>query len=167
MNHIETLAKKSSRKQIPKLFKQIDWKAGTTNLDIGGGAYDDATNWLLVNHDILNLVSDPYNRSEEHNYEVRKHCAYNSVDSITIANVLNVIPELMMRRSVLNDAYRVYQTHNCPVYISCYNASGQPSVSECQTCMPLKDYIPEIKSVFTQSIVTVKRGVITIHPIKN
>jgi hypothetical protein len=164
MNHIEELAKKSSRKQIPKLFKKIDWRSGTRNFDIGGGKYDTASNWLRDEHNVTNLVQDVFNRSPEHNCKSWRIATNEGVDTITLANVLNVIPSKNDRHTVLAYAYGVFKRNkNKPtVYISCYNASGQPSVSDCQTCMKLEEYIPEIQSVFNDCYVKRVQDMIVI-----
>lgn len=169
MTHIEELAQKSSRKQIPQLFKKIEWKAGTNNFDIGGGKYDDASIWLKDNHQVTNLVQDVFNRNPEHNCKMWNMATHLGVDTITLANVLNVIPSANNRRQVLVYANSVYKQNDrkATVYISCYNAAGQPSVSECQTCMSLKDYLPEVKAVFNESRVTMKNGMIIVHPVED
>lgn len=161
MNTIQKLAMKSSRKQVPALFKKIEWKENGRNLDLGGGKYDTATEWL-EERGIQNFVIDPYNRTESHNRTMHIATCFAPLTSITLANVLNVIPEKENRLSVLSEAFRYYSNHRCPVYISCYNASGQPSVSDCQTCMPLEDYIPEIKEVFGNVQVSIQNNFIKI-----
>jgi hypothetical protein len=161
MNTIETLAKQSSRNHVPALFKKIDWEPSTRNLDLGGGAYETATEWL-AERGVCNLIIDPYNRSELHNFKMRNIAFNLPLHSVTLANVLNVIPDRDKRLEVLSHARSYHRRHECPVYISCYNASGQPSVSECQTRMSLKDYIPEIKEVFGDAEVTIQNNYITI-----
>ena len=84
MNHIEELAQKSSRKQIPQLFKKIEWKSGTNNFDIGGGKYDDASIWPKETHQVTNLVQDVFNRTPEHNIQSWLTATREGVDTITI-----------------------------------------------------------------------------------
>jgi hypothetical protein len=62
----EYTSEKTSRKQIPKLFRKI--KLTGVNLDIGGGKYDLVQE--TYGHEFTNLVYDPFNRSETHNQEV-------------------------------------------------------------------------------------------------
>ena len=60
----------TSVNHIPAGFKKIvkDRYKGI-NLDWGGGKYDKGTKYLNQ-WGIINLVYDPYNRSEEHNQEM-------------------------------------------------------------------------------------------------
>ena len=157
----DILAKRSSRKQVPALFKKIDWEPESFNLDIGGGAYEVATEWL-AERGVTNLVIDKFNRSLYHNHLMRLKTYNLELSSITLANVLNVIQGQMHRIKLLEEVFEYYSEHRCPVYISCYNATGQPSASECQTCMSLTEYIPEIESVFTDSTVTIQNNFIKI-----
>ena len=54
----------------PAVFNRVkDWEEGTVNLDIGGGKYDTATDYL-ENFGVENLIYDPYNRDEEWNKDV-------------------------------------------------------------------------------------------------
>lgn len=165
MNKIETLAMKSSRKQIPALFKKIPWVKGQRNYDIGGGKYDVASEWLQNTHGVTNLVQDVFNRSPEHNGKVTADVWRNGVDTITLANVLNVCPEAHERFTILRHAHGAFKQSDrkATVYISCYNAAGQPSVSECQTCMSLDQYIPEVKATFPGCDVTMQNGMIIVR----
>ena len=55
---------KTSIPQIPALFKHKDVTFGKTNIDIGGGKFDLATNFL-AEQGTKNYVFDPNNRSED------------------------------------------------------------------------------------------------------
>ena len=57
---------KTSIKQVPALFKNKNVKFGETNIDIGGGRFDLATDYL-AEQGVRNMVFDPYNRGEEVN----------------------------------------------------------------------------------------------------
>ncbi len=57
---------KTSIRQIPALFINKNVEFGETNIDIGGGRFDLATDYLRENG-TTNYVFDPYNRSEEVN----------------------------------------------------------------------------------------------------
>ena len=52
---------KTSIKQVPALFKNPNAKFGAVNVDIGGGKFDLAADFLAQNG-TRNLVFDPYNR---------------------------------------------------------------------------------------------------------
>jgi hypothetical protein len=78
----------TSLNQIPAAFKAFHF--GRRNLDIGGGKYDHATGYL-IQHGTINLVLDPFNRTEGHNTLVKLELVEHWIDSITCFNVLNVI----------------------------------------------------------------------------
>lgn len=86
----------------------VEWKKGTVNADIGGGKYDTATNYMKE-QGVDSSVFDPYNRTPEHNLErfnaiqeaINKH---GGVDTVTVANVLNVIPDEWNMLNVIHQA---------------------------------------------------------------
>ena len=87
--------------KVPSIFKKIKWKAFTVNLDVGGGKLEDATLYL-AERDVTNMVYDPDNRSAEHNLGViTSVIARGGSDSVTLANVLNVIPKWKDRDAIL------------------------------------------------------------------
>ena len=61
----------TSVNMIPRLMKEVEWRRGMVNIDIGGGRFETATDFL---HSIgvHNFVYDPYNRDEAHNARVRR-----------------------------------------------------------------------------------------------
>jgi DNA-binding protein len=94
----------TSLKQVAALLKKAPLKPGTVNLDLGGGKYDLGTDYLATKN-IINYVLDPFNRSEEHNREVVEILnARGGADSVTLANVLNVIESERHRHNTLMKA---------------------------------------------------------------
>ena len=73
MNQTITSASTSiNSAKVPAVFKKVrSWAPGQINVDLGGGRYDTATEYLLREYGAHNLVLDPYNRTEEHNSSVR------------------------------------------------------------------------------------------------
>lgn len=59
----------TSLNQVPSATRKIKWEPGTVNVDIGGGRFDKATDYLRDNG-VENLVFDPFNRNAEHNKAV-------------------------------------------------------------------------------------------------
>ena len=62
----EISSAKTSLKQIPALFKDKSVVFGKTNVDVGGGRFDLATNFL-AERGTKNMVFDPYNRGAAEN----------------------------------------------------------------------------------------------------
>ena len=96
---------KTSLKQVAAgLRRGVDHKIlkpGTVNLDIGGGRFDEGTDFL-AKKGIENHIYDPYARTKEHN----DTAISKDVDSFTLNNVLNVIPSAEERKDVIAFAYK-------------------------------------------------------------
>ena len=86
----------TSLNQLPAIFQKVKksggWKKGTINLDLGGGKYDQAT-LFLRRFGVTNIIIDPYNRPAEVNQQATAKLKQSPADTVTLANVLNVIPE--------------------------------------------------------------------------
>jgi hypothetical protein len=153
---------KTSVNQVPALHKKINWRFGDTNLDIGGGKYEAATEYLN-SKGVNNLVYDPYNRSKEHNTNVLSHYIYNTA---TIANVLNVIMTDEERVRALETAQSYVQPGG-KIYISVYegNKSGKPSISSIGTYQEnkkLKEYLHIVCQVWDPKYVKLKKNMIEV-----
>ena len=142
----------TSQHQIAAGFKKIDWKPGQVNLDYGGGKYEKATMWLLE-QGVTNLVYDPFNRPAAHNKTVLELA--DDAETTTCFNVLNVIKEEKIRKKVIKECKR---KNTKVIYFTVYegNKSGEGAPSRgkkraWQNNMPLKDYLEEVKSVFSSS----------------
>lgn len=139
--------------KLPALFKLVDFKEGSINLDYGGGKFDNVADYLDKNYGATNLVYDKYNRTPEHNKEVLGIVRKNGgADTVTCSNVLNVIAEESERLAVLRNCRR-YLKAGGTCYITIYEGSGDgksgPTKSGYQLNRKTKDYEPEIKKVFS------------------
>jgi hypothetical protein len=149
----------TSIKQIAGVFKAWQRDGGGfqgINLDIGGGKYDAVQAWMSKNGiNCVNLVWDKFNRSAEHNDAVLEAVAdHGGADSVTIANVLNVIDDKEARRDVLLMAEQ-YAKIGAPVLILIYegNKSGIGATppkrpDDWQNNLKAEAYEHEIASVF-------------------
>ncbi len=87
-------------------------KPGTINLDWGGGRWELGTEYMK-GEGITNVVYDPFKRSEEHNKSTLQICKeIGGADSITLCNVLNVIPEKEDRIKCVKDALRYLKSRH-------------------------------------------------------
>ena len=164
----EITSAKTSRKQIPSIFKNknFDIKEGETNIDIGGGKYDLATDLLKKEKGAKNLVYDKFNRTDEHNTKVLSEISKKPADTATVANVLNVIKEPEIRKEVITQA-KNFTKPDGKAYFITHDRSGKGTgIGEVtkdgyQTNMAIEDYIPEIENVFGKGNVE-KKGKVLI-----
>lgn len=142
---------KTSIKQVPALFKNPNVKFGETNIDIGGGRFDLATDFLRENG-TKNMLFDPYNRSEEVNKATLDYLRDgNRADTATCANVLNVIKEADARANViLETAKSIKQdgTAYFMVYEGDGSGTGKETSSGWQNNKKTADYVSEIEQYF-------------------
>jgi hypothetical protein len=103
------------RTHLPWTFRIISWKRGATNLDLGGGVNNTATNYL-AKHGVTNLVYDP-SRSSMHNEHVLRRVTSNPVDTVTVNNVLNVIAEKDERLKVIKLAAEVLRPEGTAYFL--------------------------------------------------
>ena len=159
----------TSIRQVPGLHRALVTHGvlapRTVNADIGGGRYDDATN-LLATIGVENLVVDPGNRTPEHNRRMLDRVEDGRADSVTIANVLNVIPDAAVRRDVLELARNVARP-GASIYIDCYEGAGKDAGKGLGRETPkgwqeyrrLASYLPEVREVFpAASVRTIGKG---------
>jgi hypothetical protein len=107
----------TSRKQVPALFKKIQWQTNTNNLDIGGGKYDLASNYV-AQFGVKNWIYDPFANKDATN-KTREFMKNHKFDTITIANCFNVIVDESEIFSLIGLASRTVKK-NGKVYISVY-----------------------------------------------
>jgi hypothetical protein len=153
----EVTSKKTSRKQIPALFKSnlFDEPPGSRNLDLGGGRYTLGTDWLKKNKDIDNSIVDKYWKTEEENNSILKQFENDPADSVTINNVLNVIKEQNVRRNIIEDSFK-YLNPNKKAYFQIYEGDGKEAGSGVgretkdgwQNYKKTKDYLTEVEEVY-------------------
>jgi len=148
----------TSLNQIPALFKMNDFMPGDINLDIGGGKYDTATEYLKNRTGSTNLVYDPKNRSSEHNKEVLNIIRENGgADSVTCANVLNVIKEPEVRLAIIRNCYKYLKIGHKAYFIT-YEDDGKgnegPTSKGYQLRKKTSFYKNEIEQVFNKVEIT-------------
>jgi hypothetical protein len=146
--------------KLPAVFSKIKFEPGTVNLDIGGGRFDNATEFLAT-QGVTNYIFDPYNRTPEHNTAVAAKTENGQSDTVTISNVLNVIKEPEARELVLLNAIDALKPGGT-VYITIYEGDGSGVGKETSKGYQLNkktvEYKDEIKKLFND--VVVKNGVI-------
>ena len=150
-------SEKTSRKQVSAIFKNklFDEPSGSRNLDIGGGKYNLGSDWLKENKGISNFIFDPYNRSKKHNAAVLKEFETELADSVTAANVLNVIKEKLSRAKVIEDSFK-YLKDGKKAYFQIYEGYGKEAGSGIgrettdgwQNYKKTIEYTEEIEEVF-------------------
>jgi hypothetical protein len=145
---------------LPRLFSRCSFLSGTINADIGGGRFDKASHFLFE-RGVENLVYDPFNRSYEHNCAVALRVQGGQCATATLANVLNVIADPVLRDRVLAQAadaigddgrvfIQVFEREKTGV--GCLTSKGW------QENRRLESYLPEIQRHF--NAIALRDGVI-------
>jgi len=143
-------------------FRKGQIQLGPLNADIGGGRYDQITDWLKTK-DVENVVWDRFNREEAHNAAAEAKLKGGQADTATISNVLNVIPEAESRTSVIATAHDSLKPGG-KAFFSMYEAPKAGEVAKkdaYQVGQKTSAYIPEIEKVFGKGSV-VKKGPVLI-----
>lgn len=135
-------------------------KPNSTNVDVGGGRYDAGKEHVEKENPTAKLhVFDPFNRSDEHNKEV-KHAAEHNADYVGLHNVLNVIKEPEHRMGALQSVKSFMKkgsTAHITVYEGDKTGNGRMSKqdkgrgSSWQEHRPTSSYVPEVRKVFPES----------------
>lgn len=150
---------RTSVAQVPALHKVLAaggvWDFGAVNADIGGGAYDLATEYLR-GYDVTNCVYDPYNRGEDYNRSVYSFIVF-AADTATVSNVLNVIKERDVRIGVIQQA-RIAGRAFFSVYERDRSGEGCETRSGWQENRRLESYLDEILEVFDHAEVRRSKG---------
>jgi len=140
--------------KLPATFNSrlFDTPAGSINIDLGGGRFDNATE-TLKQRGISNLIIDPYNRTSEFNHTNEQIAKKNKVTSVTVNNVLNVIMEPEERESVIAKA-KSYLKHEGKAFFLIHYKSGKKAgetkKDSWQNHMHPKEYLPEIQKYFNE-----------------
>lgn len=142
---------KTSIMQIPALFKHKAVKFGDVNIDIGGGRFDLATNYL-ASIGTTNLVFDPFNRPETTNASTLDYLRSGKrADTATCANVLNVIAEEEARKNVILEVAKAIKPDGV-AYFMVYEGNGTGIGKETsagyQNNRKTADYVQEISQLF-------------------
>jgi hypothetical protein len=146
------------------------------NVDNGGGRFDKGKEHVESSVEGAKLhVHDPYNRSEEHNSEVKKKTLGKS-NYVGLHNVLNVIKEPESRIEALKQTKEFMHPKNGIAHITVYEGdkSGKGRVTKAnkgrgsswQNNRTTSSYADEVKKVFPDSThhVSVKSGHIIVKP---
>ena len=137
--------------KLPAIFRLVNFKPDTINLDYGGGKFDNATEYLKEK-DVENLIYDPYNRTREHNTKVLNIIRENGgADTCTLSNVLNVVKEREIRIEILENIKELLKDDGT-LYITVYEGTGLADEKETKAGYQLnrktRDYLEEIEEVF-------------------
>ena len=165
----------TSLKQVPAILRLIDstaedavrfWGKRRLVLDYGGGRYDLLTE-ELKRRGVVNLVLDPFNRSEDHNKLVRQILTtpYNQADMALCSNVLNVIKEPEARRELLREIKRLTNPLGIvffTVYEGDKSSRGRKTSKGWQANRPTKNYLREIRKEF-ESVHTRGKLIVAQH----
>lgn len=144
----------------PKWAGEPAWKKGMTNVDIGGGKFDNAHEYLNSNFGATNLVFDPFSRDAKHNGQVFDQIeAQGGADSVTCFNCLNVIKEPEARDNVILQCSQVLKPEG-KAYFQVYSNAAQlknggarqMGNDQWQEFRGIDTYIPEIKKHFGKVI---------------
>lgn len=141
--------------------RRFGWTPGTVHLDIGGGKFDNAVEFL----DKLGVkghVHDPFNRSAEHNERVMREIGEGGADTTSLFNVLNVIKEPEYRMEALQTAHRALKPGG-RIFIGIYekdrHGRGEKTgPNSWQNNMTKEAYMPEILKVFPNA--KIEHGII-------
>lgn len=141
----------TSLNQVPALMKRVSWRSGTKNLDVGGGKYEAATDYLR-SHGVRNIVFDPFNRETAHNRAVYAEMRDGGVDTVTCCNVLNVIDGAKARQNVILQCAKALKSGGV-AYFSVYEGDksgvGRRTKADCwQNNRRTESYVGEIERSF-------------------
>lgn len=165
----EISSAKTSIKQIPALFTNSNVKFGKTNIDIGGGRFDLATDYL-AERGTKNMIFDPYNRDEAYNTKTLKFLQDgNRADTATCANVLNVIAEREARANVILEVAKSIKPDGRAyfmVYEGDGSGEGRQTSAGYQNNRKTADYVSEISEYF-DTVTRKGKLIIAEDPIAN
>ena len=142
-------------------YKKGQIELGRVNADIGGGQYDQITNWLK-DKGVRNIIWDRFNRSEGFNAHSQKILQGGKADTATLSNVLNVIAEPESRLGAIATAYDSIKDGG-KLFISTYTAPKPGEVEgrdAYQLGMKTQEYVPEVEHIFGKGNVTRKGDII-------
>lgn len=141
-----------NKNKLPATFTSpyFDTPSGSINVDLGGGKFDNATEFLKQKG-IVNLIIDPYNRDMEYNKRNEKIARENEVASVTVNNVLNVIMEPEEREKVIKNAKSFLRNGGKAFFLVYYKkgkTAGPTGEDSWQNHLPPLEYAAEIKKYF-------------------
>jgi hypothetical protein len=157
-----------NEKKLPAVFNRVkEWKGGTINADIGGGRYNNATNWLR-DRGVENLVIDWFNRDRATNESNISRVRGGQADTATVSNVLNVIQETEARDLVISQAADAIKPDGA-AYFYIYEGKGdnvgRQTTKGWQENRKTQSYIDEISQHF-ENVERRNQMIVATGPIK-
>lgn len=157
-----------NERKIPAVFNQVkEWKEGTVNADIGGGRFDNVTNWLR-DRGVENLIIDWFNRDRAFNEANINRVRGGRADTATISNVLNVIQEPNARELVIRqaaDALKEDGTAYFYIYEGNGSGQGRATTKGWQENRKAASYMDEISQHF-ENVERRNQMIVATGPIK-
>lgn len=130
----------------------------TTNIDIGGGKFDDNTEYLRTHFQVQNTVYDPFNRSEQHNHEAlfeKGICncfrCYHSATSMSVLNVINLSEARHEHIKLMSEMIQCGGVALFKIYPGDGSEIEKVTESGYQSNKCAAHYVEEIASVFGKS----------------
>lgn len=139
-----------NKSKMPATFKLVGWRQRTLNADIGGGRYDNATEYL-ADLGVENVIYDPYNRTPEQNHSALTAIRGGKCDTATVNNVLNVIMEPEGRARVVAQAADVLKPNGVAyflIYEGDGSGKGKARIDSWQENRKAESYVREISVRF-------------------
>ena len=152
--------------KLPVVFTKpgVKFVEGGTNIDIGGGRFDNATQFLKEKYGVKNSVFDPYNRDRKNNAAIAERIKNGErFDTATISNVLNVIDTPEARANVILEAAKAIKPDGT-AYFTVYEGDAKGGAAATtkgwQENRKLSTYRDEIRQYFND-VPAPRNGVIT------
>lgn len=154
----------TSLNQVPAFFKSktfghlVSEHKITKILDVGGGKFDTATDFLSEKENIQNIVYDPYNRSEKHNLRAMKSFQQPVEEGygkmVVCLNVLNVIHNDDELEATV--AFCACNAMGCTVVFQIYEGSksGRKTTKTVQRNQRTSAYVKTVQKFFKNVRVT-------------
>lgn len=143
-------SEKTATRKLPRLFNAFaSFRKGTKNLDLGAGKYHAIVTSFLSAKGVRNTPYDPYYFCEGTN----NNALGMLYDTVTVSNVLNVIPSNIEVHQVVSQAYRCLKVSGVAVFamyegdkssVGKYNQSRKTY----QRHSPTASYLKVIQAVF-------------------
>lgn len=158
-----------NKNKLPAIISKIEkingFVKGGANLDLGGGRFDNVSNYLKCNHNITNMILDPFNRTLEHNENIEQYLLESQVDSVIISNVLNVINDNDSKLKLLQKSFdNLKNGGSCFVTVYEGDRSGvgkQTGSDQWQENKKLDNYLSSVSKIFGNA--KIKYGMIIAY----
>lgn len=108
------LSANTSVSQIPATLKRVQWKSGTSNVDIGCGKYPQLFTDALKEYGVTNYAIDP----AWHPDWFERRSPNRAADTITVNNVFCVLPDDMHEAVIQN--IQQYSNEHTIIYVLIY-----------------------------------------------